>query len=66
MFWSIIEKDMKNWEDLRYLCICSVDLLGCIDIDDVLYCREFENGNLEVGVYIVDVSYFIRLGNVLD
>uniref|UniRef100_A0A8I5R5C0 Protein DIS3 homolog n=1 Tax=Papio anubis TaxID=9555 RepID=A0A8I5R5C0_PAPAN len=66
MPWSITEKDMKNREDLRHLCICSVDPPGCTDIDDALHCRELENGNLEVGVHIADVSHFIRPGNALD
>ncbi|XP_067569347.1 exosome complex exonuclease RRP44 isoform X2 [Pseudorca crassidens] len=66
MPWSITEKDMKNREDLRQLCVCSVDPPGCTDIDDALHCRELENGNLEVGVHIADVSYFIRPGNALD
>uniref|UniRef100_A0A2K6GLU0 Exosome complex exonuclease RRP44 n=1 Tax=Propithecus coquereli TaxID=379532 RepID=A0A2K6GLU0_PROCO len=66
MPWSITEKDMKNREDLRHLCVCSVDPPGCTDIDDALHCRELENGNLEVGVHIADVSHFIRPGNALD
>ncbi|XP_073202649.1 exosome complex exonuclease RRP44 isoform X2 [Lepidochelys kempii] len=66
MPWSITEEDMKFREDLRYLCVCSVDPPGCTDIDDALHCRELENGNLEVGVHIADVSHFIRPGNALD
>uniref|UniRef100_A0A8D0Y5K5 Protein DIS3 homolog n=1 Tax=Sus scrofa TaxID=9823 RepID=A0A8D0Y5K5_PIG len=66
MPWSITEKDMKNREDLRHLCVCSVDPPGCTDIDDALHCRELENGDLEVGVHIADVSHFIRPGNALD
>ncbi|XP_048708103.1 exosome complex exonuclease RRP44 isoform X2 [Caretta caretta] len=66
MPWSITEEDMKVREDLRYLCVCSVDPPGCTDIDDALHCRELENGNLEVGVHIADVSHFIRPGNALD
>ncbi|XP_027700325.1 exosome complex exonuclease RRP44 [Vombatus ursinus] len=66
MPWSITEEDMKNREDLRHLCVCSVDPPKCTDIDDALHCRELENGNLEVGVHIADVSHFIRPGNALD
>lgn len=50
MPWSITEKDMKNREDLRHLCVCSVDPPGCTDIDDALHCRELSNGNLEVSI----------------
>uniref|UniRef100_A0A8D0DYL4 Exosome complex exonuclease RRP44 n=1 Tax=Salvator merianae TaxID=96440 RepID=A0A8D0DYL4_SALMN len=66
MPWSITDQDMKFREDLRHLCVCSVDPPGCTDIDDALHCRELENGNLEVGVHIADVSHFIRPGNALD
>ncbi|XP_026529266.1 exosome complex exonuclease RRP44 [Notechis scutatus] len=66
MPWSISDEDMKQREDLRQLCVCSVDPPGCTDIDDALHFRELENGNLEVGVHIADVSHFIRPGNALD
>ncbi|GAB1299143.1 Exosome complex exonuclease RRP44 [Apodemus speciosus] len=66
MPWSITAEDMRNREDLRHLCVCSVDPPGCTDIDDALHCRELGNGNVEVGVHIADVSHFIRPGNALD
>ncbi|KAI5629114.1 exosome complex exonuclease RRP44 [Silurus asotus] len=66
MPWTITEEDMKVRADLRHLCVCSVDPPGCTDIDDALHCFELENGNLEVGVHIADVSHFIRPGNALD
>ncbi|XP_072884204.1 exosome complex exonuclease RRP44 [Hemitrygon akajei] len=66
MPWGITEQDLKERKDLRHLHICSVDPPGCTDIDDALHCRELENGNLEVGVHIADVSHFIRPGNALD
>ncbi|XP_063160603.1 exosome complex exonuclease RRP44 [Candoia aspera] len=66
MPWSITDQDMKQREDLRHLSVCSVDPPGCTDIDDALHCRELENGNLEVGVHIADVSHFIRPGSALD
>ncbi|XP_048388312.1 exosome complex exonuclease RRP44 [Stegostoma tigrinum] len=66
MPWIITEEDLKKRMDLRHLYICSVDPPGCTDIDDALHCRELENGNLEVGVHIADVSHFIRPGNALD
>ncbi|KAF3708111.1 Exosome complex exonuclease RRP44 [Channa argus] len=66
MPWAITPEDMVRREDLRHLTVCSVDPPGCTDIDDALHCRELENGNLEVGVHIADVSHFIRPGNALD
>lgn len=66
MPWTITEEDMKHRTDLRHICVCSVDPPGCTDIDDALHCRELDNGNLEVGVHIADVSHFIRPGNAMD
>lgn len=66
MPWGITPEDMVRREDLRNLTVCSVDPPGCTDIDDALHCRELDNGNLEVGVHIADVSHFIRPGNALD
>nr|XP_046257452.1 exosome complex exonuclease RRP44 [Scatophagus argus] len=66
MPWAITPEDMVRREDLRHLTVCSVDPPGCTDIDDALHCRELDNGNLEVGVHIADVSHFIRPGNALD
>ena len=45
--------------DLRQLDVCSVDPIGCKDIDDALHCIVLPNGNWEVGVHIADVSYFV-------
>lgn len=57
---------MKVRTDLRHVDICSVDPPGCTDIDDALHCRQLDNGNVEVGVHIADVSHFIRPGTALD
>ncbi|XP_034754095.1 exosome complex exonuclease RRP44 [Etheostoma cragini] len=66
MPWTITPEEMARREDLRNLTVCSVDPPGCTDIDDALHCRELDNGNLEVGVHIADVSHFIRPGNAMD
>ncbi|XP_071531275.1 exosome complex exonuclease RRP44 [Panulirus ornatus] len=64
--WIITEKDKAEREDLRHIDVCSVDPIGCTDIDDALHCQELPNGNFEVGVHIADVSHFIRPGTALD
>ncbi|KAG7201943.1 hypothetical protein KM043_004648 [Ampulex compressa] len=64
--WTVSESDIAQREDLRHLTICSVDPVGCTDIDDALHCRRLPNGNLEVGVHIADVSHFVRPGTALD
>lgn len=61
--------DDPGWRDradLRDLLICSIDPIGCQDIDDALHARSLPNGNFEVGVHIADVSHFVRPNNAMD
>ncbi|XP_063699314.1 exosome complex exonuclease RRP44 isoform X2 [Culicoides brevitarsis] len=66
MPWQISKEELSKRIDLRDLTICSVDPPGCTDIDDALHTRMLENGLIEVGVHIADVSHFIKPGNALD
>jgi exosome complex exonuclease DIS3/RRP44 len=56
----------KDRRDLRHLDICSIDPIGCQDIDDALHARPLPNGNFEVGVHIADVSHFVKPNNAMD
>ncbi|PHH50156.1 Exosome complex exonuclease DIS3 [Ceratocystis fimbriata CBS 114723] len=56
----------RDRKDLRDLLICSIDPVGCQDIDDALHARPLPNGNFEVGVHIADVSHFVKPGNAMD
>ncbi|KAL8716485.1 MAG: hypothetical protein Q9225_006195 [Loekoesia sp. 1 TL-2023] len=53
-------------KDLRDLLICSIDPVGCQDIDDALHACPLPNGNFEVGVHIADVSHFVEPNNAMD
>ena len=57
---------LKGREDLRSLCVCSIDPPGCTDIDDALHCYSLPNGNYCVGVHIADVSHFVTPDNAMD
>ncbi|KAG7279912.1 hypothetical protein CRUP_021545 [Coryphaenoides rupestris] len=58
----LLEHDVPHQDFSKGL----VDPPGCTDIDDALHSETLENGNLEVGVHIADVSHFIRPSNALD
>ncbi|KAL9116336.1 MAG: hypothetical protein Q9187_007142 [Circinaria calcarea] len=61
--------DDPGWRgrrDLRDLLVCSIDPVGCQDIDDALHARPLPNGNIEVGVHIADVSHFVKPNNAMD
>ncbi|KAM7194325.1 hypothetical protein V8F33_007314 [Rhypophila sp. PSN 637] len=68
--WKVPEStDDPGWRDradLRGLLICSIDPIGCQDIDDALHSRPLPNGNVEVGVHIADVSHFVKPNNAMD
>ncbi|KAL8694348.1 MAG: hypothetical protein Q9218_000985 [Villophora microphyllina] len=53
-------------QDFRNKLICSIDPVGCQDIDDALHARPLPNGNIEVGVHIADVSHFVKPNNAMD
>jgi len=46
--------------------VCSIDPIGCEDIDDALSVRRLNNGMLEIGVHIADVTFFMRHGSNFD
>ena len=52
--------------DMRAEDICSIDPPGCQDIDDALHAKRLPNGNIEAGVHIADVSFFVRPDTPMD
>lgn len=52
--------------DLRDRLVSSTDPPGCKDIDDALHAQRLPNGNIEVGVHIADVTWFVREGTPID
>ncbi|KAF4585350.1 mitotic control protein dis3 [Ophiocordyceps camponoti-floridani] len=68
--WKVPQStDDPGWrdrEDLRNLLICSIDPVGCQDIDDALHARKLPNGNIEVGVHIADVTHFVKPATAMD
>ena len=61
--------DDTGWQkrqDLRDLLVCSIDPVGCQDIDDALHARRLPDGTIEVGVHIADVSHFVKPNNAMD
>jgi len=56
----------RGRKDLRDLIICSIDPVGCQDIDDALHARPLPNGNYEIGVHIADVSHFVKPSTAMD
>lgn len=64
--WIISTAERSKRVDLTGINICSVDPVGCTDIDDALHCIKNPDETYDVGVHIADVSHFIRPGTAID
>lgn len=64
--WAIPEEEINKRRDFRDECVFTIDPLTARDLDDALHCKQLPDGNIEVGVHIADVSYFVRQGTALD
>lgn len=66
-----LSKDLPDSEiakrrDIRSVLTFTIDPKDAKDFDDALSFQKLENGNIEVGVHIADVSYYIRPDTELD
>lgn len=46
--------------------VFSIDPRGCEDVDDALSVRRLDEGPLELGVHIADVTHFVKEGSLTD
>jgi DIS3-like exonuclease 1 len=53
-------------KDIRKTLVMSIDPICCEDVDDALSVKKFENGNLEFGVHIADVTHFVPVNSLTD
>ena len=63
---KITEKDLAGRRDFRGVTTFTIDPADAKDYDDALSYRALENGNVEVGVHIADVTYYVKPGSVVD
>lgn len=63
---KIHESEVKNRRDMRKVTTFTIDPADAKDFDDALSFQKLENGNIEVGVHIADVSHYLKPGTQLD
>ena len=65
---TILAEEAKNprRRDFRKVPTCTIDPFDAKDFDDALSVRKLPDGNIEVGVHIADVSFFVKPGTELD
>lgn len=57
---------VRGREDRRHLKIVTIDGEDAKDLDDGVYVEKKDDGSFFLGVYIADVSYYVREGEPLD
>lgn len=62
----ILQKDLQGREDRRTWSVVTVDSEDARDLDDAVYVRRLDNGRFLLGVYIADVSYYVKAKTLLD
>jgi ribonuclease R len=60
------EKDIATRRDMRGVTTFTIDPVDAKDFDDALSFRRLENGHIELGVHIADVSHYVRPGSAMD
>jgi ribonuclease R len=60
------EKEIATRRDLRGITTFTIDPVDAKDFDDALSFRRLENGHIELGVHIADVSHYVRPGSAMD
>ncbi|PWH84918.1 ribonuclease R [Brumimicrobium oceani] len=60
------QEEVKNRKDLRDKLTFTIDPFDAKDFDDALSYEVLENGNVEVGVHIADVSQYVQPGTAMD
>jgi len=63
---TISPQEIERRRDFREVLTFTIDPEDAKDFDDALSIRQLENGNLEVGVHIADVTHYLKPGTPLD
>ncbi len=63
---GIPEAEIAKRRDFRGVTTFTIDPITAKDFDDALSIQTLENGNVEVGIHIADVSHYVKPGTALD
>lgn len=59
-------QEIERRHDFREVLTFTIDPEDAKDFDDALSIRKLENGRLEIGVHIADVTHYLKEGSVMD
>lgn len=59
-------EEYKKRRDFRQITTFTIDPADAKDFDDALSVRKLDNGNLEVGIHIADVTHFVAPNSLIE
>ncbi len=63
---AITSDEIAKRKDFRKVTTFTIDPEDAKDFDDAISFRKLENGNVEIGVHIADVSYYVPQDGAID
>jgi ribonuclease R len=63
---EISDDEISKRRDMRDITTFTIDPDSAKDFDDALSYLVLENGNIEIGIHIADVSFYVTPGTALD
>ena len=63
---QISDEEIKRREDCRATTTFTIDPVDAKDFDDALSYKKLDNGNVEIGVHIADVSHYVTPHSPID
>ncbi len=63
---KIDPSEIKKRRDFREVLTFTIDPISAKDFDDALSYQKLENGTIEVGIHIADVSHYVEPNSPLD
>jgi len=63
---AVLDEDIKERRDMRRVPTFTIDPETAKDFDDAISVQTLENGSVEIGIHIADVSHYVRENTALD